>query len=52
MKKLLLFSFFIISSAAMTSCTADAIPENVPAHVTQADGDTGGQNGQTIPPKP
>jgi hypothetical protein len=52
MKKLIILSFVIISSATMTSCTADAIPENVPTHVTQADGETGGQNGQTIPPKP
>lgn len=52
MKRLILFSFFIVSSSVMTSCTADAIPENAPAHVTHADGETGGQNGQTIPPRP
>ena len=53
MKKLVLFSLFILSSIAMTSCTAEPIgADNVPAHVTQADGETGGQSGQTNPPRP
>jgi len=53
MKKIVLFSFFIISSAAMTSCTADSVADNTPApHVIQADGETGGQSGQTNPPRP
>jgi hypothetical protein len=50
MKKLLLFSLFIIASAAMTSCTADPIQDANPAHVMQADG--GSQTGPTLPPKP
>jgi hypothetical protein len=51
MKKILLFSFFILSSVAMTSCTADSIADSAPApHLVNADG--GGQTGPTIPPKP
>lgn len=48
MKKIVLFSLFLIASAAMTSCTAD---ENSEAVQNQVADDTGGQNG-TIPPPP
>ncbi|MGL2963873.1 hypothetical protein ACSVH2_08665 [Flavobacterium sp. RSB2_4_14] len=48
MKKLVIFSFFILSSIAMTSCTVDSISDNVP---TQAE-DTGGQGGGITPPPP
>jgi|688.fasta_scaffold611843_2 hypothetical protein len=44
MKKLVIFSFFILSSIAMTSCTVDNVP-------TQAE-DTGGQGGGITPPPP
>lgn len=49
MKKILLFSFFILSSAAMTSCTTDEL--NVPQN-QMADDDTGGQHGVPTPPPP
>ena len=48
MKKIILFSLFIIASVAMTSCTADENP--VPIQNQVAD-DTGGQTG-TLPPPP
>jgi hypothetical protein len=49
MKKILLFSLFLVASAAMTSCTAD---ENVEPVQNQVAGDTGGQNSQLNPPPP
>ncbi|RKS00585.1 hypothetical protein [Flavobacterium sp. 102] len=49
MKKILLFSFFILSSIAMTSCTADEM--QVPTQNQTAD-DTGGQHGIPTPPPP
>lgn len=48
MKKLLLVSFFIASSALMTSCSADSIADTTPSTTIHAD-DTGGQG---IPPPP
>lgn len=50
MKKIILFSFFILSSAMMTSCTADAIADTAPTQNIHTD-DTGGQ-GIPPPPKP
>lgn len=50
MKKVILFSFFIIASALMTSCTADAIADTPQTQNSNAD-DTGGQ-GIPPPPKP
>lgn len=50
MKKIILFSFFILSSAMMTSCTADSITDTTPVQNIHAD-DTGGQ-GIPPPPKP
>ena len=52
MKKILLFSLFILSSIAMTSCTADSISDSVPSQTVHADESIGGQNGQPTPPKP
>ena len=49
MKKILLFSFFILSSMAMTSCTADEM--QAPAQNQVAE-DTGGQQGIPVPPPP
>lgn len=51
MKKVILFSFFILSSAMMTSCTADSIADTAPAQNINAD-DTGGQQGIPPPPPP
>lgn len=50
MKKILLFSVFMLAATTFTSCTADSITDNMPAQ-TQA-GDTGGQSGQLTPPPP
>lgn len=44
MKKLILFSFFILSAIATTSCTVDDAPIQVQ--------DTGGQGGGLTPPPP
>lgn len=49
MKKILLFSLFLVASAAMTSCTAD---ENVEPVQNQVADDTGGQHGIPPPPPP
>lgn len=51
MKKIILFSFFIVSSALLNSCTADSVPANGTNQTVQAD-DTGGQGGQINPPRP
>ncbi|MGV9003265.1 hypothetical protein [Flavobacterium sp.] len=51
MKKLLLFSFFISTITAVTSCTADAVTNTVPSQTINAD-DTGGQSGLLTPPPP
>ncbi|NMH24342.1 hypothetical protein [Flavobacterium solisilvae] len=55
MKKIILFSFFMMSFASLTSCTADAIEDTV-ANQTVSDDDsgggTGGQTGVPKPPKP
>ncbi|MBF6642161.1 hypothetical protein IVB69_11770 [Flavobacterium sp. J49] len=51
MKKILLFSFFIVSSLGMTSCTTDSVAETAPELTTTAD-DTGGQSGGLLPPPP
>ncbi|UPT71055.1 MAG: hypothetical protein M0D53_01160 [Flavobacterium sp. JAD_PAG50586_2] len=48
MKKLIILSFFIVSSAVMTSCTADSIADTTPSTTINAD-DPGGQG---IPPPP
>ncbi len=50
MKKIVLFSFFILAIASMTSCTADNLPETKEANL--ADGIGGGNNGQLPPPPP
>lgn len=52
MKKVIIFSFFILSSALMTSCTADAVTDTAAAPAVHADNETGGQTGPTNPPKP
>ena len=44
MKKLILFSFFILSAIATTSCTVDDAPIQVQG--------TGGQGGGLTPPPP
>jgi hypothetical protein len=49
MKNILLFSFFILSSMAMTSCTADEMQEPAQNQVAE---DTGGQQGIPVPPPP
>lgn len=49
MKKILLFSLFLVASAAMTSCTTD---ENVEPVQNQVADDTGGQHGHIPPPPP
>ncbi len=51
MKKLILFSFFIVTSVFLTSCTADSIPSNGTNQTVNAE-DTGGQGGSTSNPKP
>jgi hypothetical protein len=53
MKKIILFSFLVIATAAMTSCSADAVTDH-PTNTTQENlgSDTGGQNGQITVPKP
>lgn len=48
MKKLILFSFFMLSSLAMTSCTVDSISDNATVEAK----DTGGQGGGLTPPPP
>lgn len=52
MKKIVLFSFIMIASVLSTSCTADAIEDNIPNQAVNADGDTGGQTGVLKPPPP
>jgi hypothetical protein len=52
MKKVIILSFFILSSALMTSCTADSVADAAPAPHVVADGETGGQTGPTNPPRP
>lgn len=52
MKKIILFSFFILSSISLTSCTAEAIEEKVANQTVNADGDTGGQTSPLTPPTP
>jgi hypothetical protein len=49
MKKIILFSFFVLSSVMMTSCTADSIAD-APSTQNINVKDTGGQ--QSIPPPP
>lgn len=51
MKKIILFSFFIISVASLTSCTADPIAKTTTGQTVQAD-DTGGQSGTINPTRP
>jgi hypothetical protein len=51
MKKVFLFSFFIVASAFLTSCTADSVPSNNTNQTVNAE-DTGGQGGNTSNPKP
>lgn len=51
MKKLIIFSLFVVSSASMTSCTTDSIADSVPSQTIQL-GDTGGQNNPLPPPPP
>ncbi|UPT69897.1 MAG: hypothetical protein M0D53_12240 [Flavobacterium sp. JAD_PAG50586_2] len=51
MKKIILLSFFIVSSAVMTSCTADSIADATPSTTINAD-DPGGQQGIPPPPPP
>jgi hypothetical protein len=49
MKKIFLFSFFMLSSIAMTSCTTDPVEDNTVQANTV---DTGGQTGGLTPPPP
>lgn len=42
----------MIASVLSTSCTADAIEDNIPNQAVNADGDTGGQTGVLKPPPP
>lgn len=51
MKKVFLFSFFIVASAFLTSCTADSVPSNNTNQTVNAE-DTGGQGQQVPNPKP
>lgn len=51
MKKIILLSFFIVSSTVMTSCTADSIADTPPSTTINAD-DPGGQQGIPTPPPP
>jgi len=50
MKKLFIFSFFVLSSFAATSCTTDPIVDQNATEIN-AD-DTGGQTGGLTPPPP
>ena len=52
MKKIILFSFFMMSCLSLTSCTAEAIEEKVANQTVNADGDTGGQTSPLTPPTP
>ncbi len=51
MKKIILLSFFMMSSSVLTSCTADSIADSTPPSTTVNADDTGGQ-GIPPPPKP
>jgi hypothetical protein len=50
MKKIILFSFFMMSCVSLTSCTVDAIEDTTANQTVNADGDTGGQTGPLTPP--
>lgn len=50
MKKLVIFSLFMLSSIVMTSCSTDPIVDKNGVEVS-AD-DTGGQTGGLLPPPP
>ncbi|MGL2965868.1 hypothetical protein [Flavobacterium sp. XGLA_31] len=53
MKKVIIFSFFILSSVMMTSCTTDSVADAAaPSQNVHADNETGGQTGPTNPPRP
>ena len=52
MKKIILFSFFMMLCVSLTSCTAEAIEEKVANQTVSADGDTGGQTSPLTPPTP
>jgi hypothetical protein len=49
MKKIILFSFLMLASVAMTSCTADSVSD---VKQTNSADIGGGQNGQLPPPPP
>jgi len=49
MKKIIAFSFIILSSSMMTSCTADALSD-IPQ--TGVHADDGGEHGIPTPPPP
>lgn len=49
MKKIIVFSFILLSSSIMTSCTADALSD-VPQ--TGIHADDGGEHGIPVPPPP
>jgi len=50
MKKLFIFSLFVLSSFAATSCTTDPVVDQNATEIN-AD-DTGGQTGGLLPPPP
>lgn len=51
MKKIILYSFFVVSLASLTSCTADPIATTSTGQTVHAD-DTGGQSGTINPTRP
>ena len=50
MKKLFLYSFFVLSSIATTSCTTDPVTDQNATEINTID--TGGQTGGLTPPPP